>query len=157
MDVRIETIEPIRVVYFRGYGPYQKSLPPLWKRMNEYAGRRNLHSADAWYLTVPHDDPGQTPPEQIRGDACISVPADFVPDGDAAVQTIPGGPFAIYRYVGPYDGLANAWGQLINKWMPTSGHHPREAPCFEVYRNDPGSTAPAELVTELYQPVDRDA
>ena len=154
MDVRLETIPPIRVVYFRGSGPYQTMMPPLWKRMNAYAQRRGLRKPQAWYLTIPRGNPRDTPPEQVQADACVSVDDAFVPDEDAAAQTILGGPYAIYRYVGPYQGLGQAWGRLADQWMSTSGHRPRPGLRFEVYRNDPSSVSPAELVTEIYVPVE---
>jgi len=56
-------------------------------------------------------------------------------------------------YVGPYDGLANAWGEFVGKWLPTSGHTLRNAPSFEAYINDCMQTPPAELRTELHVPV----
>jgi len=30
----------------------------------------------------------------------------------------------------------------------------RSVPCFEVYLNDPNSTDPADLITDLYAPLD---
>ena len=153
MDVRIETIDPIRVVYFRGTGPYAQMMPPLWKRMGGYAARRGLANAESMFLTIAWSDPRTTPPEEIYGDPCVSVGPDFEPDEDAQVQTITGGPYAVARYVGPYEGLSTAWGELCGAWMTDNGRQFRPGPPFEVYRNNPADTPPAELVTDLFAPV----
>jgi AraC family transcriptional regulator len=154
MDVRLETLDPIRVAYLRASGPYQTTLPTLWKRMSAEATRRGLWRPGAWMLTIANGDPRITPADQIKSDACITVDEDFVADGDLPVQTIPGGLHAVYRYVGPYEGLGQAWVRLADEWLPTSGYRPRRLPGFEVYRNTPRDVPPSELVTEIYEPVE---
>ena len=153
MDVHTETIDAIRVTYFRGVGPYQQSLPPTWAKMRAYAAARGLFTPSALVLTIAHDNPRTTPPEQIRGDACVSVGDDFEPDGEAAVQTIPAGLYAVARYVGPYAGLAAAWGSFACTWSREHGYGPRSAPSFEVYRTNPATTPADQNVTDLYEPI----
>jgi AraC family transcriptional regulator len=74
-------------------------------------------------------------------------------DDELKLQTVPAGLYAIARYVGPYSGLGPAWGELCGQWIPASQYKFREAPCFEVYRNDPSNTPPEQLLTEIYEPV----
>lgn len=148
MDVRIETIEPIRVAYLGATGPYGSTFPPLWNRLNDYAARKGLDRAETVRLSVPRDDPRCTDPDELRGEACISVPGDFVPDEGVQVQTIPGGKYAVARFAGPREGLYQAWCDLCAQWIPANGHQPRAAPCFELNRNE--SAAP---LTEIYEPI----
>lgn len=46
----------------------------------------------------------------------VIVDATFEPAGAVEPQDIPGGRAAHYRYEGPYEGLADAWGRL-HAWM----------------------------------------
>jgi AraC family transcriptional regulator len=154
MDVRIETIESMRVAYVRGIGPYATTLPRTWARLNELAGPLGLHRPGAWYLTICNDDPDVTPPDQVRGDACISCDAAFRPSGEVQTRTIPAGAYAVMRYRGPYSGLGAAWQALCGQWLPQRRLRIRCAPCFEVYRNQPGEVPESELLTEIYEPVE---
>jgi AraC family transcriptional regulator len=157
IDVRVETIQPLRVAYIRGNGPYAQMFPPLWKRFNEIVNLRGLRKPEAWYLSICLDDPQATEPDKIRGDACVSVDDSFSlqANDELKLQTIPAGMYAIARYVGPYSGLGAAWGELCGQWIPANQYQFRQAPCFEVYRSDPKTTPQEQLLTEIYEPVQR--
>lgn len=154
MKIEVRTIEPMRVAYLRGTGPYQQMFPPLWRRFCELAGPRGLFTPTARTLSLCLDDPRTTPPEQIRGDACITVGEDFAGDDELKVQSIPGGRHAVATYVGPYSGLPAAWHALLHDWLPANGHRGRGAPGFEIYANDPRHTPEAELITEIHEPIE---
>ena len=55
-------------------------------------------------------------------------------------------------HVGPYNRLVDTYGQVMAH-METEKITPK-APSWERYMNDPSSTPEAELVTEIYFPVD---
>jgi DNA gyrase inhibitor GyrI len=38
---------------------------------------------------------------------------------------------------------------LCGQWAPRNGYELRSAPCFEEYLNEPGSTAPEDLITDI--------
>jgi AraC family transcriptional regulator len=42
----------------------------------------------------------------------------------------------------------------MGQWLPRSGRELRSAPGFEVYFNDPNSTAPEDLVTDIHLPLE---
>ena len=41
----------------------------------------------------------------------------------------------------------------MGDWLPKSGHRVGNGSSYELYRNDPSSAAPGELLTELYLPI----
>ena len=55
-------------------------------------------------------------------------------------------------HVGPYDQLADTYNRIM-PYMEREGLRPA-GPCWEIYMNDPGSTPPDELVTEIYFPIE---
>jgi DNA-binding transcriptional MerR regulator len=69
-----------------------------------------------------------------------------VPD-PAGTTALPGGPWATTLHVGPYAELPLAYTALLEH-VRERGHVAR-APVTETYLADPGTTAPAELVTRL--------
>ena len=76
-------------------------------------------------LCIYHDDPKVTPAEKLRTDVCMVMPVQVAPKGDVGFKTLPAGRYAIFLYKGTYDNL-----------------------------NNPCETAPEELLTEIYIPVE---
>lgn len=106
-------------------------------------------------LGICHDDPEVTAPDKICYDACATVGADFQPIGDIGVQVVAGGDYAVTTHFGPYTKLGDSYAKLLGQWLPRSGRELRSRPCFEVYVNDPNSTDPADLLTDLCAPLER--
>jgi AraC family transcriptional regulator len=104
---------------------------------------------------ISHDDPEVTPPAKLRYDACLAVDEEFAPRTDIGVQIVEGGDYAMTTHTGPYNQLGRTYAEFLGQWMPHSGHELRNAPCLEVYLNDPGSTPAEELLTDIYAPLQR--
>ena len=50
--------------------------------------------------------------------------------------------------------MKSAYLWLFGKWLPQSCEEVREGPVFEEYLNNPRETAPTELLTEIYMPLE---
>ncbi len=56
--------------------------------------------------------------------------------------------------------MGQAWGKVCTKlgreglMGPNSGRELRSEPSLEFYLNDPGSTKPEELLTDIYAPLE---
>ncbi|MHC4093338.1 MAG: AraC family transcriptional regulator [Planctomycetota bacterium] len=153
MDVRIETREPIRVAFMRHVGPYDQ-VGATWGKLCAWAGPRGLLGPQTAMLGLCHDDPEVTPPDKIRYDACLPVGGDFEGQGEVGVQEIAGGDYAVTTHRGPYEKLGETYARLCGQWLPGSGRELRSAPGFEIYRNSPQNTAPQDLLTEVYLPLE---
>lgn len=152
MKVTIEKREPLRVAYVRHTGPYSE-CGKAWDKLCGYMGKHGCLGAGCQILGVSYDDPESTPPAKIRYDACVSVDESFKPVGEIGVQLIAGGDYARVTHHGPYEQLSRTYAQLMGQWLPRSGRQARDVPCFEVYLNDPASTAPADLLVDIYLPL----
>lgn len=150
--VRIESVPDRRVAFLRHVGPYQ-DVGPTFQRFMAWAGSRGLLRPDALVIGMSHDDPDVTPAEKLRFDCCVTVGADFAPEGDVGVQTIPGGDYAVVTHRGPYEKLSEPYRWLYGGWLPASGREPRHALPFEVYRTMPPAK-PDDLVTDVYLPLE---
>ena len=152
MNVKIQQLKPMRVAFLRHVGPYGE-VGATWDRLLTIMGKDGCLGGSTMLLGICHDDPEVTPPSKIRYDACVTVGDDFVPSGDIQVQTVSGGEYAMTRHTGPYNTLGRTYVQLLGQWMPRSGRELRDVSCFEVYLNDPQSTAPEDLLTDIYAPL----
>ena len=152
MDVSIKPMPPLRVAFMRHVGLYS-TVGETWDRFLPVLGKDGRLDGECMILGICHDDPEVTPPEKIRYDAGVTVDESFVPDGEIGVQVIPGGDYAMTTHFGPYDKLGETYARLFGQWLPRSGRELRGTPCFEVYLNDPHSTEPEDLLTDIYVPL----
>ncbi len=153
MEVRFENREPLRVAYVRHIGPYME-CGKAWQTLFAQAGQQGLIGADALRIGIGHDNPDVTPAEKLRYDACLTVGDQAQPSGELQVKEIPGGEYAIVTHRGSYAGLPGVYRGIFHDWLPGSGRALRHAPCFEVYVNNPNSTADENLITEIYVPLE---
>lgn len=152
MKVKIEHREPIRVAFMRHVGPYGE-VGATWDKLLPSLGKEGWLGGDSLFIGICHDDPEVTPQDKIRYDACVRVDKNFSPEGEIGVQVIPGGEYAVTTHFGPYQKLGDTYTKLLGQWLPRSGREMRSAPCFEVYLNDPQSTEPRDLITDIYAPL----
>jgi AraC family transcriptional regulator len=153
MNVTIKQLPPLRVAFMRHVGPYSE-VGGTWDKLLTLLGKEGLLGAKTQFIGICHDDPEVTPPDKIRYDACVTVKESFAPSGDIGTQTVPGGEYAVMTHLGPYAKLGESWAKLFGQWLPRSGREPRSTPCFEVYLNSPENTDPADLITDLYAPLE---
>ncbi|GAH61652.1 unnamed protein product, partial [marine sediment metagenome] len=153
MKVEIKKVEPKRVAFMRHVGPYLE-CGPTWERLLAWMGSHGLLRPGTPFIGICHDDPEVTPPEKIRYDACVPVDEDFEPEGDVGVQVIAGGEYAVTTHFGPYERLGETYAKLCGQWVPQSGRQLRASPCFDVYLNDPESTKPEDLLTDIHVPLE---
>ena len=86
-------------------------------------------------------------------DVEIGFPFDSGIEGGGHIQAseIPGGESATYHYVGSYDELPKVR-TALKQWLNTNGYTISGA-TYEFYLNDPQTTAPENLETEIMYPL----
>ena len=153
MSVKVEPVPPIRVAGVPHRGPYQ-TIGQAWGHLHDELGNHHeLTGAATLMISVYYDDPRTTPAENLRSLAAISIEDTHRPPEGFAVDVIPASLYAITMHHGPYEKLGSAW-ESLGAWVKSSEHKPADHPCFEIYRNDPSTTRPEDLQTELFFPVE---
>jgi AraC family transcriptional regulator len=152
-DVTISDLPPMRLAALPHTGPYigiGETFGRVWARaMDAGLGPRLSGPAVGLY----YDDPSSVPAAELRAHAGMEVTGDGpLPEGFDAV-VVPGGRHAILTLKGPYTGIPAAWSWLYGEWFPASGEEPADRAPFEVYRNGPADTEPADLLTEICVPL----
>lgn len=153
MRVEIRRLPAMRVAFARHVGPYDR-VGETWERLCDWAGRECVFGTDTRMLGVCYDDPEITAPEKLRYDACITVGEDVAVEGDVALRTIPGGRFATTLHEGPYARLGDTYAALFGRWFPEQELAPGDPPCLEFYLDDPETTDPEDLLTEVCVRID---
>lgn len=153
MDVTFKRIETFRIAYARATGQYHEAARNAWGMLMNWPGFGPAMAAGGICLGIGHDDPSVTPPEKLRYDAAVRVSGSPAVYGEIRLGEIPGGEYAVYLHIGPYDALPESYNDLFGKWLPGSGRQLRPQAPFEVYLNNPETTPPAELRTEIWIPL----
>ena len=148
MQASIKTITPLRVAFVRHVGPYDQ-CDAAWNKLCAWAGPKGLLGPQTAFIGLCHDDPEVTRPENIRYDACATVPAGFAPEGEVGVKEIGGGDYATALHVGPFDGLHAAYAWLCGVWAAEQGLELAGEPSLEFYLDDPDTTPPEKMRTEI--------
>ena len=153
MKATIKTFPARRVASVRHVGPYNE-CGKAWNQLCTRLGAEGRLGPGVDFIGLCHDDPDVTPSDKIRYDACVPVDDDYEPAGEIGVQTIAGGEYAVTTHHGPYDRLTGTYAELCGQWIPHHERNIRAAPCFEIYLNDPESTPPDELLTDIHIPLE---
>lgn len=73
--------------------------------------------------------------------------------GTLAWHTVAPGRYAVFTHRGPYDQLTHTWQAIYRDWLPQAGVPLSDAAPMELSLNDPRSTAPEDLLTEIWIPL----
>jgi AraC family transcriptional regulator len=152
MKVEIKEIKPLRVAFIRHVGPYSQ-VGATWDKLLPILGKEGRLGGNPMFIGICHDDPEVTAPARLRYDACVTVDRDFLGEGEAGMQTIAGGEYAVTTHQGPYNKVGDTYAALLGQWLPRSGRELLNTPCFEVYLNSPENTALEDLLTDIYAPL----
>ncbi|WP_065334893.1 AraC family transcriptional regulator [Tritonibacter mobilis] len=150
-DVTLRTEPARRLVTVPHIGPYAE-IGRAFEHFSALVNSRNLWPNLGPVMGVYMDAPGEVPEAELRSFAGAEYRGTDTPEGLEPFE-IPGGKSAILTFKGPYAGLSAAYDSLFGGWLPQSGETPADEPCYEIYLNDPRSTAPEELLTEIVLPL----
>lgn len=151
MDVVVRHLEPTRVAFVRHVGPYT-ACGPAWVALSDALRRQGVLVENPLMVGVCYDNPAFVAPAKLRYDACATVGADYAPCPGLAVQVLAGGDFATARHRGPYAAVGAIYAELF-RWAAQSARPVRPAPSLEIYLNDVHTTAPEDLLTEVWLPI----
>lgn len=157
MNVMIKQVDNMLVACVSHQGSYQE-CGHAWDTLFSTLAPEGLLGGDAKMIGVSYDDPDVVAPELLRYEACISVEQEFSPTHSTNLKnvnfkTITGGCYAVTTHIGPYEKLNETYQKLFGQWLSQSDYESVDKPCFEVYLNDPESTEPEDLITDIYLPL----
>ena len=157
-EIEVQELPDRRLAAVRHVGPYP-GIGAAFDRLGDWA-RAHPDAVVGAPLAVYHDDPEEVPADQLRSDAGVPVTEEVAIGGAPGIGVpgvheahLPGGRYAVSRFVGPYAGLPATWPGLMAALAAAGVAADPGRPCFEVYRDEPGTVPAEQLVTLLYAPV----
>ncbi|MBN1698986.1 MAG: AraC family transcriptional regulator [Spirochaetales bacterium] len=132
---------PVRhLAYVRYTGPYKgdsELFSSLWKRLMKWAVPHGvLNRPDSVYIALYHDNPEITSEENLRVSVCVSIDEKTEPRGEIGKLRLPGGKYAVGRFLLGARDYSAAWGWMYGAWLPASGYEPDDRPAFEWFPVD---------------------
>lgn len=150
---RLTEALPFPVAFVREQGEYSEVSAPLaWLRLD----RCLLGAGCGGHLRVgaASDDPRQVWAEALRYEAGVVLDPGQAPPPGTEAATWGGGLHAVFEFRGPYRCIAAGFDALFRRWHQRGWPPLRDAPSLELYRGRPGQGPEAELLTELWIPVE---
>ena len=135
LDVKVKTMPEYHVAYVRKLGNYDKQThDAAFDELMQWAVPRG-YTDSGINFGLYWDNPDVTPEGKCRIDACISVPAGTIPEGQIGIQTISGGPYAVMHENVLNDTFKESW-ELLFKWIVQKGYEFTHIPNYQIYLND---------------------
>lgn len=149
-------IVPVRnVIYIRLTGDYSENdYQGTWQRLWRFVHERGLRVTEPIPYCIYYDDPKVTPTDKLRADACLEVETPVKAEGEIGFKVLPQGRYAVFAYRGPYSELHAVYDTIYARCLPAMGCRLRDEASSERYINSPDSTAPEDLLTEIFIPVE---
>lgn len=150
LDVRIETLPPMRVISAYGFGTEPESI--AHEKMAAFLKGKGL--LEGYGTTIPHygfNNPNPSSGSPNYGyEIWAVVPPEVEPEGDLRVVMFPGGMYAVTRFEN-LENIGRVWGELV-KWRENSPYLKADHQWLEHLLN-PLEPDPAKFIFELYLPI----
>ncbi|MBM7854727.1 DNA-binding transcriptional MerR regulator [Desulfohalotomaculum tongense] len=141
-DIRIRGVAETPVRSLRKHIKAKEIAPMIRSLLEEINSLGGVHAGPPIMLFFDED----FNPENMDMEAALPVL-----DVNLSNKTLPAVLAATCIYVGPYDGLEDAY-EAVFAWINQNGYR-AEYPTREISYNDPQTTPPEQLVTEIIVPV----
>lgn len=146
MPITIHEREPMRLAAIEHRGAHA-DVGRTFQKLMAWAGPRGMLGGGACGVTLYPGDG-----DDARAIVGVTVDQSCAGDDVVSIYDVPGGRHAVLTHRGPYAQLPDSYNQLF-AWLPTSGEAPGDGPVFEVNLNDPRTTPPEDLLTEICLPL----
>ncbi|QFT30763.1 Right origin-binding protein [Labrenzia sp. THAF82] len=151
-DVTIKSLPSETLAVLPHKGSYLQIGQAFEKLIGMLVTRNQIGQSGAM-KALYYSDPTRVPEDELRSVAGVAVTDGFAMTAPLEAVETRGGDYAVLHYKGPYADMQKAYRWLYGEWLTQSGRVPDDAPCMEVYLNNPRDTAPADLLTDICLPL----
>ena len=150
--VKVEDAPERRLAAMAHVGAYN-GVSKSYEKVAAVFTIRDLWKHARGMVGIYYDDPSTVPEAELRSYAAVELADDVVVPDPLEEVLIRGDESAVLVMQGAYKGLQEAYEWLYEQWLPQSGRMPADQPSYEIYLNSPMDTAPADLLTQIYVPL----
>lgn len=153
MKAEVKKMPSFHVAYVRKIGPYGKeTCMQAFGELMQWAGPRGCMAPGATVGMLYWDNPEVTPPDKCRVDAWVTVPEGTTTEGAVGLQNIRGGSYGVCNFVIKSDSFQQPWNDAF-AWLVHSGYECDDAPCYELYHNDPSKDPEGKCIFDICIPL----
>jgi AraC family transcriptional regulator len=156
--IDIRTLPDQKVLYTRATEvmtspAFQTANIEAFGRLMSFLGEHQLMDKMRHCIAIYPDEVEVGKPARFDAGAIFVEGVEPAATNGLDYQTLPGGRWAVFRHVGPYDTLWQTWQAVFRDWLPTSGVELRDVNAYEDYVDDPSQVAPEQLRTDIFIPI----
>lgn len=148
----IITTEEMQLAYINHKGSLH-ALGNVYQQLMQWAGPKGLMAQpNVKMVTIYHDSPKITDPNQLRMSACITLNSPMKADGIVNLRTLASTKCIVSRFeLNPTD-FQQAWESSF-VWMNEHGYSKADQDPFEIYHNNPQEHPEGKFIVDLCIPV----
>lgn len=149
-------MRPTPVLYFGVTGSYEESAQRAWHGMLGWFDTNRLGLGLPRGFGIFREDGSSDEVQTYRYGACIELKPGLSADPSNGIvrRVTPHGAYALARLKGGHQLIGEKLQRIRQHWSETDAIViDRERPYMEVYLNDPATTPPDDLMTQLCVPV----
>lgn len=153
---KIETNFPdLNLLFIKTHKNHIKSPWEAWPSMINFIHENYSNPSPMRYFGIYHDALHLPGKDKLQYDTAIFTPSKIKEKDTINRKLLKGGKYAIFTYVGPYQGLEEIFNRVFLKWLPDSQENLDESRSVfcEYFNLEFLSTDPQKLVTKLYVPL----
>lgn len=151
LDVRIVTLDPMRVASVLGFGPSPEIA--AWQKLAQWAEPRGLLAGADRPRIFGFNNPSPSPASPNYGyELWIEAGPELESDDQVQIKQFDGGLYAVTRCQG-VETITETWKQLV-AWLAASPYRQAHHQWLEEHLTAT-DTPPEELILDLYAPVAR--
>lgn len=134
---------PERVVVAASYTGNYMNNPAVFKdlftKLQAWGEANNTITEQTEWISAYYNDPNVTPPEELKLDCCITVPADTeINSPDLTKKTMPGGDYIVMHCeLEKPEEYGPAWMELVKYCQENNYQIDMSRPSYENYLMDP--------------------
>lgn len=157
LSFEIEILPDFEILFLEYKGGYDNiaKLREMWAQFVNYLKVKNSYSDQATFFAECLDDETISDDIHCRYNLALILerPLSFELDGFLQTKVHHQQKYAKFIHKGSHETCVETYQKIYAFWMFDIGLELKDAPTLEFYLNDPDTTPPDELLTEIYIPV----
>ena len=151
-NVTVKNVEELQLAYISHKGAMDK-IGEVFNRLIKWATPKGLMSQENLrLLTIYHDSPKITSPDNIRSSIAIVLNSKIAVDGEVSLKSINPGKCIVSRFEITPNEFQQAWESSF-VWMSENGYKKGEKDPFEIYYNNAQEHPEHKFIVDLCIPV----
>lgn len=149
----VKIVPEIKVAYISHQGKMDV-IGNVYNRLMRWAMPKGLmNQPDLKMITIYHDSPKITDPNNLRMSACMTLSSEVNSEGEVNLKTLPATKCIVSRFELGFHEFQQAWESNF-VWMSEHGYKKADKDPFEIYHNNPNEHPEGKSIVDLCIPVE---